>query len=55
MGAAAWALTDVLGPPICQDGAHITLGRGVRFENASCVWLYDWDPTNRVNSRLLSP
>jgi len=55
MGAPAWALMDLFGPPIRHEGAHITLEWGVRFENGSCVWIHDWDATSRANPRRLSP
>jgi len=34
---------------------HITLEWGVRFEDGSCVWIHDWDATNRVNPELPPP
>jgi len=49
------ALTDLFGPPIRRDGAHITLEWGVRFENDTCLWIHDWDATSRVDSELPSP
>jgi len=48
-------LQYVFGPPIRHEGVHITLEWGVRFEDGSCVWIHDWDATNRANPERPKP
>jgi len=48
-------LEYVFGPPIRHEGVHITLEWGVRFEDGSCVWIHDWDATNRANPERPKP
>jgi len=55
LGASAIELQNLFGPPLRREGVHITLEWGVRFEDGSCVWIHDWDATNRVNPELPPP